>query len=151
MKKSSIIGVTALLAVFLMVSLAAAQPMRMWKGSGGWGMGSQYQRMYNPATAETIRGEIVGIDRIMPMRGMSYGIHLQVKTEKGTIPVHLGPAWYIERMDAKLEKGDTIEVKGSRVQMKGQEAIIAAEVKKGDQTLRLRDENGFPFWSGWRR
>ena len=26
-----------------------------------------------------------------------------------------------------------------------------AEVKKGDEVLKIRDENGLPFWSGWRR
>jgi hypothetical protein len=25
------------------------------------------------------------------------------------------------------------------------------EVKKGDEVLKLRDDNGFPVWSGWRR
>ena len=28
---------------------------------------------------------------------------------------------------------------------------IAGEVKKGDEILELRDDNGFPAWSGWRR
>jgi hypothetical protein len=25
------------------------------------------------------------------------------------------------------------------------------EVKKGDEVLKLRDDTGFPVWSGWRR
>lgn len=151
MKTRSLTGLTALAVLLMIVSLASAQPGRMWKGSGGWGMGSQFQRMYNPASVETVRGEVVAIDRITPMRGMSHGIHLQVKTEKETIPVHLGPSWYVERQDTKIEKGDTVEVRGSRVTIAGQPAIIASEVKKGDQVLRLRDENGFPAWAGWRR
>ncbi len=44
-----------------------------------------------------------------------------------------------------------MKVRGSRITFKGKPAIITAEVKKGDQILRLRDENGFPVWSGWRR
>jgi hypothetical protein len=24
-------------------------------------------------------------------------------------------------------------------------------VKKGDEVLKLRDDSGFPVWSGWRR
>ena len=65
--------------------------------------------------------------------------------------VHLGPEWYIERLDGKLAKGDAVEVKGSRVTFAGNPAIIAAEVKKGDAILKLRDDNGIPAWSGWRR
>lgn len=40
---------------------------------------------------------------------------------------------------------------GSRISFEGNPAIIAAEVKKGDEVLKLRDEKGVPFWSGWRR
>jgi hypothetical protein len=43
-----------------------------------------------------------------------------------------------------------VEVKGSRITFEGKPAIIAAEIKKGEETLKLRDENGFPVWSGWR-
>jgi hypothetical protein len=37
------------------------------------------------------------------------------------------------------------------VTFEGKPAIIAAEIKKGDETLRLRDDAGVPAWSGWRR
>jgi hypothetical protein len=44
-----------------------------------------------------------------------------------------------------------VEVTGSRVTFRNKSAIIAAEVKKGDEVLRLRDSNGIPVWAGWRR
>lgn len=141
----------AALVVLLFTSFAIAQPMRMWKGSGGWGMGSKYQGMYDPKAVETLSGEVIKVDKITPMKGMHYGVHVQLKTEKETIFVHLGPGWYIERLDTKIEKGDKIEVKGARTTMMGQPSIIAAEIKKGDNVLKLRDENGIPVWAGWRR
>jgi hypothetical protein len=73
-----------------------------------------------------------------------------VKTDKETISVHLGPGWYIENQDVKIEPHDRIEVKGSRITFEGKPAIIAAEVKKGDETLVLQDTSGFPVLSGWR-
>ncbi len=63
----------------------------------------------------------------------------------------MGPGWFIENQDIKIEPKDKVEVKGSRITFEGTPAIIAAEVKKGDDILILRDENGFPAWSGWRR
>lgn len=128
-----------------------AQRGMKWEGSGGWGMGSEYGRMYDPKTVETVSGEVVSVDKITPAKGMSYGVHLTLKTGKETIPVHLGPGWYIEKQDTKIEPKDKVEVKGSRVTYEGKPAIIAAEVKKGDEVLKLRDENGIPVWSGWRR
>ena len=85
------------------------------------------------------------------MKGMYSGVHVMLKTDKETISVQLGPEWYIERLDTKIVKGDTIEVKGSRVMFADKPAIIAAEVKKGDSTLVLRDVSGIPAWAGWRR
>jgi len=127
-----------------------AQGMK-WRGSGGWGPGDAYSRLYDPKTVETVTGEVVKVDRIVPMRGMSGGVHLVVKTDKGDVSVHLGPQWYLENQDVKIEPKDRVEIKGSRITVQGKPALIAAEVKKGDEVLRLRDDAGVPMWAGWRR
>lgn len=144
MKKTFSVSMTIMLLAF--AGAAFAGPMM-----GGWGMGSRYGRMYDTKTVETVSGEVLNIDKIRPMRGMSYGIHITLKTDKGEIPVHLGPAWYIDRQSPAIKAGDRIEVKGSRVMFQGKPAIIAAEVSKGDEVLRLRDDRGYPAWAGWRR
>jgi hypothetical protein len=129
---------------------AVAQNGIKWRGGGGWGHGTPYGRMYNPQTVETISGEVVSVDRIIPLKGMAYGIHITLRADKGTISIHLGPDWYIENQDVKITRMDKIEVKGSRITLEGKPAIIAAEIRKGDDILALRDANGFPVWSGWR-
>ena len=145
-----VITVISLFCLFITADSFAQRGM-MWKGSGGWERGAKYEGMYDPKTVGTITGEVVKIERFVPIRGMSRGVHVLVKTEKEEISVHLGPAWYIENQDVKIEPKDKIEVKGSRITFQGKAAIIAAEVKKGDNVLKLRDENGFPVWMGWRR
>lgn len=149
---SKVIGTlfVMLLAIACATTVSAA-PWGGGRGSGGWGAQGAYGRLYNPATVESVNGQVVAVERVTPMKGMGAGIHLKLRTDKETIPVHLGPAWYIERLDAQIEKGDKVEVKGSRVTVAGQPAIIAAEVKKGDALLKLRDDGGIPAWSGWRR
>jgi hypothetical protein len=153
MKRNSFfVGLMAL--AFCLVSsdgFAQRGPGMMWRGSGGWGPGTQYNRMYDPKTVETISGEITAVDRITPAKGMSGGVHMNVKTDKETISVHLGPGFYIENQDVKLQAKDKVEVKGSRITFDGKPAIIAAEVKKGEEVLKLRDDAGFPVWIGWRR
>ncbi len=151
MKRTNIISVIVAVSLLFTVSTVFAGPWKGWRGSGGWGMGSQYNRMYNPATVETLSGSVEAVDKVTPMKGMNSGVHVMLKTDKETVSVHLGPEWYIERLDTKIEKGDKIEVKGSRVTFIGKPAIIAAEVKKGDSTLVLRDSNGIPAWAGWRK
>ena len=114
-------------------------------------MNSQYGRMYDPKTVETISGEVERVDTITPVKGMSGGVHLVVKTDKGSISVHLGPAWYLENQDVKIQPKDKVEITGSRITFKGKPAIIAKEIKKGAEVLNLRDDNGYPVWSGWRK
>jgi len=41
-----------------------------------------------------------------------------------------------------------VEVKGSRISIQGQPTIIACEVKKGNNVLKLRDDRGMPLWAG---
>jgi hypothetical protein len=147
---AGVIAVIAVLALAL-APQALAQGGLKWRGSGGWGPGGQYARLYDPKTVETISGEVVKVDQVTPIRGMSGGVHLVVKTDKGDVSVHLGPQWYLENQDVKIAPKDMVEVRGSRVTVQGRLAIIAAEVKKGDETLKLRDEAGVPVWSGWRR
>ncbi len=127
-----------------------AQGLR-WRGSGGWGPGAAYGRLYDPATVETVRGEVVSVDLITPRKGMTSGIHLVVDTDQGPLSVHLGPEWYVSRQETRIEANDAVEVKGSRVVFKSEPAMVAAEITKGDKTLVLRDARGVPVWSGWRR
>jgi len=122
-----------------------------WRGSGGWGAGMPYCRIYNTSTALTLKGEVVSVDKFVPMKGMSDGLHLTLKTKEGTIPVHIGPVWFLERQDFPIEAGDTIEADGSKVDFEGKPALIASEIRKGDKSLALRDPSGLPVWSGWRR
>lgn len=147
MKRTLIMWVMAAAMVVVNVPLATAAG----KGGGGWGIGGSYQRMYNAATVETLTGTVERIDRFKPMRGMGAGIHLLLKTDKELIPVHLGPEWFVNRLDTKLQKGDQLTVTGSRVTMGGKPVIIASELKKGEDVLVLRDSAGIPVWSGWRR
>jgi len=150
MKTKRIVGLMIVTVFILTASLAIAGPGK-WggRGSGGWGMGTPYQGAYNPATVETITGEVVGIEQTVPMKRMNQGLALAVKTQKETVTVHLGPTWYLERLDEKIVKGDKVEIKGARTTLAGKPIILAAEVKKGDKVLILRDAAGVPVWAGW--
>lgn len=123
----------------------------MMYGSGGWGVGTPYTRLYNSNSVESFKGLVVSVDRITPMPGMAPGVHITVRTEKETIPVHLGPAWYLDNQDVIIQPNENVEVKGSRVIFEGRPVIIAQRVEKGDEMLMLRDDNGLPLWSAWRR
>jgi len=151
MKKTAFISAVVILISVSTAAAATAQQWRGWRGSGGWGPGTPYYQLYDPQKEETLAGEVVRIEQSVPMRRMSQGIVLVVKSDKETIAVHLGPSWFIERLDTKINTGDKLEIIGVRTEIGGKPALLAGEVKKGDAVLLLRDEQGVPVWAGWGR
>ena len=110
--------------------------------------GARGSRMYDPKTVETVKGEVVSVEKVPSPQGKGYGVHLTLKTEKEVLLIEVGPGWYVEKQPVKIDVKDILEIRGSRVISQGKPAIIAAEIKKGDQILTPRDENGIPAWSG---
>ncbi|MHC4307599.1 MAG: hypothetical protein ACYSR7_03125 [Planctomycetota bacterium] len=121
-----------------------------WIGTCGCVPCVQYCSIYSTNTIETIYGDVVSVEKAASGRGMYYGVHLTVKTEKETLSVRLGPEWFMENQGIMIMPDDKVEIKGHRISDRGGTAIIAAEVTKGDEILRLRDESGLPFWRGRR-
>jgi hypothetical protein len=105
--------------------------------------------MYDQKTVETVTGTVVQVEHTSGKgRRGSGGIHLLLQTDKEEIAVHLGPAGYVDEQSVKIVAQDSVEVRGSRITFDGKPAIVAAEVKKGDQVLKLRDDSGLPLWRG---
>jgi len=152
MKRLGVLGVVALVTGCIVMSLPArANGWEGWRGSGGWGADSPYNRCYNPSRISSFSGEVTEISTTVPMPGMAEGISLLLTMKAVSIPVQLGPAWYIEHLDARIELGDRIEVVGAKAFAEGLPAVIAVELRKGDSVLVLRDAAGIPVWAGWRR
>ena len=136
------LAVGLVLAGLLVLPFACAQ-----RGPGP----GQRARMYNPANETTVKGTVEEVKTVTGRRGWS-GTHLTLKTENKTFHVHLGPSSFLKEKGLNFAKGDQIEVTGAKTQFRGAEALIAREVKKGSETLTLRDAQGIPRWSrGWRR
>jgi hypothetical protein len=121
------------------------------RGGAWWEPGSAYQRLYDPKTVEEIAGKVVRAESFTPRNAIGRGLHLLLETEKETVPVHLGPEWFVANQTLEVRPGDNVVVKGSRIMYEGEPAIVAATIRKGDDVLELRDEQGLPRWAAWRR
>jgi hypothetical protein len=153
-KKKTLIAASAVAAAAgaSLVALAIAKRRKRRKTMGGWGIGTKYDKLFNPKKLATYSGKVVSIDYIKPIKGMTPGVHALLETEDGeSVAVHLGPAWYIENQDVIIAPKDQIEVTGCKVKLNGDNAVIATEVKRGEEVLVLRDDKGKPVWSGWRK
>jgi hypothetical protein len=115
-------------------------PARRHKGAG--------HRFFDPNTVETVSGSVVKVQR-GPMRqgGKGNFVRFSLQTDKGPQQVFLGPASYVDAQALKLAAGDNVQVKGSLITgPKGKSSITGIEVTKGDQVLKLRDDQGKPVW-----
>ena len=142
MKRAILLAALLLFFVLLLASKAHAQQHHRH--------GKHMHSPYDTASVETVHGTVARIDSIASPRGHT-GIHLMLETGDKTLEVHLGPSWFLANQDQHLQIGDELEVTGSRVTMHDDPALLARTVRRGEHTLVLRDEDGFPVWRGWRR
>ena len=132
------------LALILALTLACGP-----ENQGGPGPEDEavYDRMYDSKTVETVRGEVVSVAKIAD-RGKGYGVSLILKTNRETIRVYLGPGWFLEQQGLLFAPKDQVEITGSQITLQGKRTLIAAQVQKGGQSLKLRDPAGIPAWAG---
>jgi hypothetical protein len=137
---------TALFAVIIILAAAVSS----YAVDDGWAPGSAYNSQFDPDTVETLGGVMVSMDVFRP-RGMDPGVRIVLETDEETVPVHLGPVWYMNRLKREIAPGDRIEVTGSRIDYGGKPAIMAAQIRKGAKSLKLRDEEGVPVWESGKK
>ena len=111
------------------------------------GMG-KYQQLYANGSVETLSGTIQSVDLVVPPGVKTQAVYVSLQTEKGIVPVQLGPEWFVKKLDTRIEKGDRIEVTGSRIVIEGKSLMLAAQIRKGAQTIVFRSGTGVPVWSG---
>ena len=150
--------IVILLAGIVLISImpASSADVRPWGGKGRWPAWSSnyYHWNWNPATVETIKGEVMTKDTITPPQERSglpaVGMTLK-KEDYYAIYAHLGPEWYFDRQELDIDIGDKVEVTGSKIIVEGETVLLVSSIMKGDKTWQFRDAQGFPFWSGRRR
>ena len=102
---------------------------------------------YDPKTEATFKGVIDDVhDRQCPISG-GLGSHFNLKLADGKIvEVHLASTKFVKSYELVFNKGDEVEVIGSKVEFEGGDAILAREVKRGNDDFVFRDPQGKPIW-----
>lgn len=110
---------------------------------------NSYAKPFDESTVEEVKGEVLEIQYSGKENDKSRGVELHLKTEENEILVHLGPAWYIDNQHKKIEAGQKITVRGSKIGDDSEPLLIAEWVQTGKQQFRLRDKTGHPVWDAW--
>jgi sporulation protein YlmC with PRC-barrel domain len=131
---------------------AYGYPMIPQVGYVGFAEPRPYLQMFNPKTVETVSGEIVKVEYLVPEPEFEQGTRLIIRSgAKKFLLVHLGPPWYIKGERNRLKPGTKVTATGSMVTVDDTPLMIATMLEVGNEKLKLRDEEGNPIWVGWRK
>jgi hypothetical protein len=159
------------LGVVTLSSLSVLRPSTVFAqhGPGRHGAGSVEQKhgpgphdspAYDANSETTFKGTVAdvktgrsSVDWLFRIHTMGLGRtrvqekQILLKTDTGTVEIRLGPIVFLTEKNVEIRKGDSLEVTGSRVTIADSEAVLAREIRKGDNTWALRDVTGQPLWS----
>lgn len=143
--------VLSLLLTALCLPAAALAAAKADPNIKGWEKGGEYDRMFDPKEADSLKGRVVKIMDVTPLPGMAPGVALEIedKKDKSVETVHVGPKAFVDLGAIGLKEGDQVKVTGAWVEFDGRDILFAVKIKKGEDTeLKVRrTRDGFPYWS----
>jgi hypothetical protein len=101
---------------------------------------------YDFATEIKMKGTV---DEVRLVPGPNEGTHVMLKSGSQMILVHVAPPEFLKDFEFPLNKGDQIEVVGSKLKIDGADELLAKEITKGENSVTLRDKKGVPVWTAW--
>jgi hypothetical protein len=147
-KMERLIGKIGLALALMLLGAAPAWGQAPWAAAARAAKTMQYDR----GTVETLSGTVIEVEHLGPRAVARLSqVHLLLKTDGETVVVQLGPESWLAQHNFSLAPGDRVSITGSRINRPQRTFLIAGEVRKGNQVLSLRDENGRPLWAHSRR
>ena len=112
-----------------------------------WAQAPASAPKYDIGNEVTIKGVVQQVkDFQCPVSG-GMGAHLVVKTDKDPVTVHLALTKFLSEYGFGFAKGDEVQIIGAKAKVGDDEnAILARQVERGNQTFTFRDKKGKPLW-----
>ncbi len=101
---------------------------------------------YNPKNETTIAGTVQEVQEFYCPVTDDRGTHLLLKTEQGTMMVHVALSRFLREHNLSFNPGERWQVTGAKIRYEGKEGLIARELARGAEVYTLRDASGKPLW-----
>ncbi len=99
--------------------------------------------MYDPAREMTVKGTVLEEkDFTCPVSEGELETHLTLKTDDGTVTLHLAPGRIMRSHHLKFAPGDPMTVVGSRVRVFSNDDLIVRSISRGNEEFMFRDKSG---------
>jgi hypothetical protein len=129
-------------------------PQQTYMGQGQYGQAqptqigiANWQRggIYNPFTETTLTGTVEQVRTCNC--GPFSSTYATMNTNQGRITVQLAPSQYLSQNQLQLSRGQQILVTGSRLDVNGNQVLLARVVSTPQRTVALRNAQGMPQWT----
>jgi hypothetical protein len=97
---------------------------------------------YDAALEQRITGVVVSAFEIPG----STELLVTISTGENSFEVQVGPAAWMAGKGYTLSPGEGVEILGAVVGTEGNNRILARQIWKGGEEIRLRDQTGKPLW-----
>jgi hypothetical protein len=97
------------------------------------------------------QGEAWDTDEVVTVEGVFVEVerpYATLKSDETSYVVHLGPPWYWDKTGYEVKTGDQVSVNGQLSRDGDEIHLYPHTIIRGDETIKLADENGVPVWSG---
>ncbi len=116
-------------------------PQQRQMSIANWQRGAD---IYNPFTETTLTGTVQQVKQCSC--GPFSSTYAMLSTNQGKVAVQLAPAQYLNQNQLQINRGDQIQVIGSRLNVNGNDVLLARLVSTGQRTVALRSPQGMPQW-----
>lgn len=116
----------------------------------GWEQGSAFDRLYRPDQYTKVKGTLVEIIDVVPMKGMATGVGMVILLHNGEkMTAYLAPKWFVKFLTYGFKNGDRVKVKGCWAEIKGKKVFLASKVRNGEyfEMKFRRTRDGTPYWT----
>jgi translation initiation factor IF-1 len=103
--------------------------------------------VYSSSVLSQRSGTIEAFTPYTPADSDTVWVVMQLNTGGSIVPVLLGPVWYMERQDVRIETGDLVSV--NTVRTRGSAMEYATNLTNQNGYMTLRSPSDLPVWNGW--
>lgn len=120
-------------------------PLGIWSKPLPTGPETQI-KYFRPDSIIKITGEVIDIKTEKCYKGDHFSVlYIKDQSSDRQYKVEVSPAWFF---NLQVEKGKTIGVTGSYMQIDQQHIIMAQELEYEGKIVNYRNNLGFPLWRG---
>lgn len=119
----------------------------------GWESGSAYDKKYDPAEFDKIKGYYDRVIEVTPLPGMVPGLAVVMKdkADGNEVVVQLGPKSFVKADVDKLDLHSGMQIKayGAWAEIDGKDVLMATKIKKTEEAFIKvrRTKDGYPYWN----